>query len=209
MKTDHLIDALVADSPVREAGHPAITLGIGVLGAAILFLALFGIRSGWDTAHVLLATGFKLLFTLISFVTAYYALQGLARPVRETGVPWILPIALGVVVVGGISWDLASAGLVGWQTRLMGDTALRCLTLVTIFSFVPLLAFLLFLSRNAPLNAGRAGAVAGLAAAGIGASLHALGCPQDSPLFVLTWYSLAGVIVAGLGMVLARLTVRW
>ena len=54
-----------------------------------------------------------------------------------------------------------------------------------------------------------AGAVAGLASAGLAASLYALYCPDDSPLFVATWYTLAAAITAGVGAIAGKRWLRW
>ena len=54
-----------------------------------------------------------------------------------------------------------------------------------------------------------AGAVAGLAAGGIAAAIYAWHCPDDSPLFLATWYSLAIAIVVAAGFLLGRRLLRW
>ncbi|MBX9710348.1 MAG: NrsF family protein, partial [Xanthobacteraceae bacterium] len=38
-----------------------------------------------------------------------------------------------------------------------------------------------------------------LTSAGLAATLYASHCPDDSPLFVATWYTIASVIVAAVG----------
>jgi hypothetical protein len=50
---------------------------------------------------------------------------------------------------------------------------------------------------------------AGLLAGGMGAALYAMHCPDDSPLFVATWYGLAIAVVATLGAVLGSRVLRW
>jgi hypothetical protein len=54
-----------------------------------------------------------------------------------------------------------------------------------------------------------AGAVAGLAAGGIAATLYAAHCTDDSPLFVATWYTLAIAILTGTGAFAGRVFARW
>ena len=46
--------------------------------------------------------------------------------------------------------------------------------------------------------------MAGAAAAGVGALVYASSCPDDSPLFVATWYPLATLICMGVGAVAGR-----
>jgi hypothetical protein len=43
------------------------------------------------------------------------------------------------------------------------------------------------------------GAVAGLLSSGLAATLYASNCTDDSPLFVMTWYSVAITVVASIG----------
>ena len=54
-----------------------------------------------------------------------------------------------------------------------------------------------------------AGAVAGLVAGGVGATLYAMHCTDDSPLFVALWYSLAVALVALAGAAAGRWLLRW
>ena len=41
------------------------------------------------------------------------------------------------------------------------------------------------------------------------AAFYAAHCPDDSPLFVAAWYSLAVALVAAVGAATGRLTLRW
>jgi hypothetical protein len=69
------------------------------------------------------------------------------------------------------------------------------LTLIPLLSVGPLACLLTALRASAPSSPGLAGAVAGLAASGIAATFYAAHCTDDSALFVMTWYSLATLIV--------------
>ena len=63
--------------------------------------------------------------------------------------------------------------------------------------------------RFAPSRLMMTGAVAGLAAGGLAATIYCLHCPEASPLFVLTWYTL-GMALAGLAGALAgERLLRW
>ena len=72
----------------------------------------------------------------------------------------------------------------------MGMHAQNCLTLIPLLSIGPPIC-LLALRNGASTRPGLAGAIAGLAASGIGATFYATNCTDDSPLFVVTWYPLA------------------
>ena len=51
--------------------------------------------------------------------------------------------------------------------------------------------FLAVLRYGATTRPGFAGAMAGLLAGGLAATFYAAHCPDDSPLFVATWYTIA------------------
>ena len=61
----------------------------------------------------------------------------------------------------------------------------------TMLSLAPLAAVLYALRQGAPSNLTLAGAIGGLLSAGVGATLYASHCADDSPLFVATWYPFA------------------
>ena len=73
----------------------------------------------------------------------------------------------------------------------------------------PLACTFLALRHGAPTRPGLAGAVAGLVASGIAATLYASHCTDDSPLFVATWYPLAIGIVVRAGYVAGSRYLRW
>ncbi|HUI21148.1 MAG TPA: NrsF family protein, partial [Methylocella sp.] len=54
-----------------------------------------------------------------------------------------------------------------------------------------------------------AGAAAGLLAGAIGAAFYATHCPDDSPLFVATWYTLAIAFVTAIGAIAGARLLRW
>jgi hypothetical protein len=54
-----------------------------------------------------------------------------------------------------------------------------------------------------------AGAIGGILSAGIGATLYASHCPDDSPLFVAAWYPVSFVLMTILGAVIGSRYLRW
>jgi hypothetical protein len=72
-----------------------------------------------------------------------------------------------------------------------------------------LIAALAALRRGAPTRPTLAGAVAGLAAGGLGATLYAAHCTDDSPLFVMAWYVPAIAIVTIAGALAGARLLRW
>ncbi|WP_260691515.1 NrsF family protein [Rhizobium laguerreae] len=78
-----------------------------------------------------------------------------------------------------------------------------------VLSLAPAVFLFLVMRHGAPDHPGQAGAIAALASAGIAATLYASNCPDDSPLFVATWYPIAILIVAAAGYFAGRRFLRW
>ena len=65
------------------------------------------------------------------------------------------------------------------------------------------------LRSSAPTRPALAGALTGLLAAGIAGLLYATHCPDDSPLFVAVWYSIAAAMLALAGAMLGKRLLSW
>jgi hypothetical protein len=115
------------------------------------------------------------------------------------------PALLAVAVIAELIVMPAST----WWPRLVGANARFCLALIPFLSIGPLTCILLALRHGAPTRPGLTGAVAGLVASGIAATLYASYCTNDSPLFVATWYSLAIGIVTLAGYFIGSRCLRW
>jgi hypothetical protein len=63
--------------------------------------------------------------------------------------------------------------------------------------------------HGAPASPARAGAAVGCLAASIGATLYALYCIEDSPLFVAVWYPIATGLVTAIGALAGARWLRW
>ena len=74
---------------------------------------------------------------------------------------------------------------------------------------MPLAAVLAILRSGAPASPALAGGAAGLLAAAAAGALYAFHCFDDSPLFVVTWYGLAALLVIALGAVAGHRLLRW
>jgi hypothetical protein len=72
-----------------------------------------------------------------------------------------------------------------------------------------LVASLIGLRHGAPTRPAVAGAIAGLVSAGLAATLYASHCTDDSPLFVMTWYTIAAALVAVVGALLGARVLRY
>jgi hypothetical protein len=210
MRTDDLISALAADSTTRRPALDrtwAIALVIGAAIAAVLFFATIGPRPDIAQAAQTIRFDFKFLLTLSLAIPAFYTLRALAIPGAK--VPFMaLAIAPALGLMAVIAELLALPGG-AWAMSAIGKNAINCLTFIPLFGIAPLAILILALRRGAPTRPTLAGAVAGLTAGGIAATLYAAHCTDDSPLFVMTWYPIAIATLTLAGAALGRIFARW
>jgi hypothetical protein len=229
--TAHLIDLLAQDAPVnwRLSSRLAVAFAVGAAIAAIIFVFGIGVRPDIAAAGHTMRVQFKFVFTLTLLSGAAGAVAQAGRPDSTLGPwalrpwilrPWILeswfrgrwafvlaiaPVLLGLAVVA----ELVATPAQSWMSRLTGQNAMYCLTLIPALALAPLACLLIALRESAPERPEQAGAVAGLAAGGIAAVLYASHCPDDSPLFVAVWYSLAIAVVAAAGYCAGARLLKW
>lgn len=211
MKTHDLIAALAADQAPAARMAPRLmrALPLALALSALAFLASMGLRANMGDARVAQAITMKLAvtlpFALAGLVCGWYLMQ----PGRQAGARSLLFVLPLGVLGAALALEMQRRGLEQFPQRLFGQNALACLAAIPLLSLAPFAALLFAFRAGAPLAPQRAGVLAGLAAAGLGASLYALHCPDDSPLFILAWYSLASLIMAALGAVLGRRVLSW
>jgi hypothetical protein len=207
MKTDDLIRSLAADqgwheTPVAQALWRALLVALPV--AAVVFYVELGLRP--DFMQALRSFFFDLKFVVTGALVAaafVFALE-LTRPESPAARRWLLLAPL-VILFAGIALDLAIQTS-PMRTRMIGTNALLCLSSIPLLSLPFLVAAFAALRRGASTRPGLSGAVAGLMAGGLGATLYAAHCVDDSPLFVAVWYSLAIGVVAIVGALAGQ---RW
>jgi hypothetical protein len=211
MTTDQLITAIAIDAvPSRPFGRSFLyATVIGIAGAGLIFFSAIGPRA--DLAAALVTWRFLLKFVIIVplAAAATSTTLGIARPDRwGKGSGLLLTAPLAVLTIAAF-FELFALPRSLWMVRLVGSNSVNCMTLIPLLAIIPLSVFLMVLRRGAPFDAGKTGAVAGLAAAAIAASFYALNCFDDSPLFVITWYPLASSIVVAAGYMLGSRILRW
>lgn len=212
METEKLIATLAADSRLTPLGGERGFLLIGVLGTLVtlaFFFGFLGPRPDLGSAVGSLRFLAKPLLAALLCAGALGTLLRLARPGAKVS-PWLsVLLAAAFLLVAAVFLELAVVPRDLWAERLLGEDALACLALIPLMSAGPLIAFLCALRRAAPTRPALAGAVAGLAAAGLGASIYAFHCVDDSPLFLAVWYGAATLIVVAAGALLGRRLLRW
>jgi hypothetical protein len=211
MRTEDLIRVLAADSVRPVVPVHRLLVGALVGGAALsaaLFRALLDPRPDISAAADTFPFLFKLAVMLILAGSAVAALLHLARPLPYTHWRRVLAIA-PLLLAAGIVTELLAVPADTWLPRLVGHNATHCLSLIPLLSLAPAVCVFLALKRSAPAQPALAGGVAGLLAGAIGAVLYALTCPDDSALFVGTWYSIAIAIVTLVSAGIGRRVLRW
>lgn len=211
MKTDKLIDALVADRAPR--GKPlrwmlAAALLAGALVSFAFFLTTLGVRADIGPALHTWRFELKVGLVLLALGLAFSLCIALSRPVAPAH-PGRRLLPLAALAVLAVAVELSVLPSVSWAGRLIGSNAFVCLVAIPTLAIVPLAAVLAMLRSGAPASPTLAGAAAGLLAAAAAAALYAFHCFDDSPLFVVTWYGLAALPVITLGAVAGRRLLRW
>jgi hypothetical protein len=211
MKTDQLVEALVADGasatrPISRSLLLALAAGIAV--SLVVFFSTLGVRPDIRPALETWRFDLKVVTVLLGLVLAFGVCRDCARPdMSPHPARRLLPLL--VLVVAAVAVELALVPEAAWRQRLVGSNSMICLPMVPILSLAPLAAVLWMLRRAAPASPVLAGASAGLVAALSGATLYAFHCFDDSPLFVAIWYSLATLAMVAVGALLGRRLLRW
>lgn len=211
MKTDDLIRALAEDAPAHSGdarNRALLLLAASTLVAGLLLVVIFTLRTdlagagAWPTFR-------KLAFTLLLLAAGAKGATLLMQPdarVRDALIWLAAPVA---AIVAFISADLALNGSAEIGARVIGSTAWQCLVSVSLLSAAPLAAFLYGLREGATTRPDIAGALAGVAAGGLAASLYAFHCTDDGALFVGVWYGLAILLVGVAGWFAGRRVLQW
>lgn len=212
METDQLIRTLAADSAHR-ARPVGFLLALALLAAAPVSVAIFsatlGVRADVMTAMRNPFFDLKFAVTMALAISATALSLHLSRPEASLhGWAWLLLIPAGLLVAG-ISGEMMMPQRLPMMTRLIGSNWRTCLTAIPALSLPLLVAALFGLRHGAPTRPAIAGATAGLLSAGLGATLYASHCTDDSPLFVATWYTIATALMAAIGALAGSKVLRF
>ena len=118
-------------------------------------------------------------------------------------------VAPFILLAAGVVAELLVMPQSLWMPRLVGSNAMHCTLAIPMMAAPILAALIVALRAGAPLHPSLTGALAGAASAGVAALLYASSCPDDSPLFVATWYPLATLICMGVGALAGRRFLAW
>jgi hypothetical protein len=212
VETDQLIRTLAADN--SERSRPVgFVLALALVAAApvsvVMFFATLGVRPDVMTAMHNPFFDLKFAVTLALAISAIAISLHLSRPealLRGWALLLLVPAGL---LAAGIGGEMMMPQRLPMMTRLVGHNSRACMTAIPLMS-LPLLAGALYgLRHGAPTRPAVAGAIAGLLSAGLAATLYASHCTDDSPLFVMTWYSIAAALVTAIGALVGSRVLRF
>jgi hypothetical protein len=210
MRTDELIRALTADraaEPQPPGRMLMLAAAAGFAVSAVAFAVWLGPRADVAAAATSVRFLFKPALMLALAVISGALLLRLMRP--GAPVRLLALAAIPAVMAAAAAAELAALPPSRWLDALIGDNWYLCLSLIPLLSLPLAAALLLALRHGAPTRPAIAGAVAGLAAGGLAATLYAVNCTDDSPLFVATWYSLAIAAVSIACAIAGSRLLRW
>jgi hypothetical protein len=212
MDTNQLIRAIAADArppgmPMRRAWQIAVLAAI--LLAALVFLSILGPRHDIGEALSTIRFPFKFTVTLTLAVSALALLRALSQPTDAAPTRLLLLLLAPALLAFAIATELLVVPPSQWMVRMIGTNSRSCLTFIPLIGLAPLAIVLATLRYGAPSRPAIAGALAGLLAGGVSASFYALHCPDDSPLFLAVWYTVAIAILAVIGAIIAPRIAQW
>ena len=202
MNTDRFIRTLAADNAYRPR-PVSFVLMLALLAAApvtlLMFFAGLGIRPDVMTAMHNPFFCLKFAVTLALAIAAIAVSLHLSRPEASLGgFAWLLLVPAGFLFAG-ISGEMMLPQRLPMVTRLVGNNSRICMTAIPLMSLPILAGALIGLRHGAPARPALTGAFAGMLSAGLAATLYASHCTDDSPLFVVTWYTIAIALVTAIG----------
>jgi hypothetical protein len=212
VRTSELIAALAA-APVPESirlgRRVAAALAIGFLGSLAIYVLVLGPRPDMAAASETMRFWMKCLDSVAFALPTLLLTLRLARPDAKPRALALWLLAPFVLLAAGVIVELAIVPQSAWMPRLIGANAMHCTITIPMLAAPVLMALVVVLRAGAPLHPSMTGAMAGAAAAGVGALVYASSCPDDSPLFVATWYPLATLICMGVGALAGRRFLAW
>jgi hypothetical protein len=212
VKTDDLIKALAADAPMRQwpmATVLATGLAVGAAVALAIFAVRLGVRANAYESLFTVRFPFKFVVTLALALPAIFAVYRLMRPEGDLGRIALGLLAAPVLLAMAVALELVNVPSELWRAKLIGQNSAPCMYLIPLMALGPLAAMVAVLRYGAVTKPRLASVAAGLAAAGLAATLYASHCPDDSPLFVATWYTIATAIVVGFSLLVTPRLLRW
>lgn len=214
MRTDELINTLVVDHAAQPGPKPVgHGLVMAIIGGVAISAALFSITLGFrpDILSALNTWRFdlKLSVNLVLVIAAAWFALRLSSPTTTPLSAMRALLVPALLLLATVVYELVTIPASAWPSRAIGVNGVMCLASIISLSVLPLTATIYALRRGAPMSPAVTGAAAGLLAGALGATVFAMHCMDDSPLFVAIWYTLATGLMALTGLLVGRYVLRW
>ncbi|GAB4259805.1 MAG: hypothetical protein Kow0013_02850 [Pararhodobacter sp.] len=210
MKTDDLIAALAADTMPQAA--PAARLWRGLPAAALVSLValvvLWRVRPELDSV----LTSYPVYKTAVPAVLALAALWlglALGRPGVAVRAPWVPLLAVLSGLGGALIYGLTTTSSAEVAALIDTPDYTNCLISIPVLAALPLAVTLWAMRAGAPAHPALSGALAGTVAAGIGAAVYSLHCPNDALMYFFSAYGTSMLTVVAAGALIGARLLRW
>jgi hypothetical protein len=214
MRTDELINTLVGDHASQPRPKPVVHgLVMAIIGglaiSSVLFSLTLGVRPDILSALSTWRFDLKLSANLVLVIAATWVALRLSRPTTRALSAMRALLVPALLLLGAVVYELVTIPASAWPSRAMGVNGVMCFANIIFLSVLPLTATIYALRQGAPTSPAVMGAVGGLLAGALGATVFAMHCTNDSPLFVAIWYALAIGLMSMVGLVVGRHALRW
>ncbi|MBV8626755.1 MAG: DUF1109 domain-containing protein [Paraburkholderia sp.] len=213
MRTEDLVDLLSTGCAPVQRGVAArrfgIALALAVAGAALLTIALLGIRPDLAVAARTALFWVKLAFPVCVAVGAGITAMRLARPGARVGSGWLVMAAPVLLVwIAGIA-VVATALPQDRLPAILGQSWRVCPFNILLLSLPGFAAIVWAVRGLAPTRPRLAGAMCGLLASSTSTVVYCFHCPEMGPAFWSVWYVIGMLIPAGIGALIGVRLLRW
>jgi len=212
VRTSEFIAALAADpvpEPIRLERRMAVAVLIGLVVSIAIYALLSGPRPDIDEAARTMRFNLKFVDAFAFALPSLLLTLRLAYPDARARALALWLLAPVVLLAAAVVVELIVVPQDEWLQRLVGTKSMHCMRMIPLMAAPILAALIVALRSGAPMHPALTGALAGAASAGIAALLYASSCPDDSPLFVATWYPLATVVCVAVGALAGRRFLTW
>jgi hypothetical protein len=213
VRTTDLVSILAAEAtptdPHTAGKRFAWALFVGLLGATLLLIAMFGVRS--DMPRILMTPTFwlKASFPLAVVAIALFLAGRLARPGASAAIGW-LALAIPLLAV----WVATGTTIVVLPRSLRlglveGNSWLVCTVSIALLSTPALAAVFWAMKGLAPTRLMFAGAGAGLLAGSLAALVYTVYWVEMAAPLWAVWYVTGILVPAAVGGALGPILLRW
>ena len=194
----------------KSVGHGLVMAIVGGLAvSSALFSLTLGVRPDILSALSTWRFDLKLSANLVLLIAAAWVALRLSSPTTTPLSAMRALLVPALLLFAAVIYELVTVPASEWASRAMGVNGVLCFASIIFLSVLPLTATIYALRRGAPTSPAMIGAVGGLLAGGSGATVFAMHCTNNSPLFVAIWYILAIGLTALTGLLVGRYVLRW